>query len=391
MRKALIYLVCLLIFASSVYSLGIAPAKTTMDFSSGTTKQGAMRIIVDEVPAKVLLTTEGELGKYIKLQSSNLILEETETWVNFDVNLPEELPPGERRGSILVLQVPTIENTDVVMAAPAVMHQVRVNVPYPGKYVTGKMFITNVNVKQPMLFTIALANFGKEEVKSAKATIIIKGPTNEQIAVLHTDPIHLSAGQEDKLLVTWQTDNAGSFVAECTVEYDGKIINFNENFNVGNIEVEIERITINDFRLGQIAKIDIHLLNKWNQALKVDGRVEIFKDNSLVSTFNTIPVDILSGSTSVMNAYWNTQDVQTGEYTVSVKAKYDGKTSEKTFTTYVGADSISIKTPTGEVVKKAGSQNIVLLSVLVFVLIIVNIFLFIFINKKLKQPPASGK
>jgi hypothetical protein len=277
------------------------------------------------------------------------------------------------------------------MAAPAVMHQVRVNVPYPGKYLTGKMYITDTDVKKPILFTIAMANFGKEAVADAKATIIIKGPTNEQIAVIHTDSVPIGPGQEGKLLATWQTENAGSFVAECTVEYDGKVLSLKEPFEAGNLEIEIERIEINDFRLGQIAKMDIYLLNKWNEPLKVDGRVEIFKDNSLVSTFNTVPVDVLPGSGKVMNAYWNTQDVQIGEYKFSVKADYNDKTSEKTFDSYVSSDKISLRLPTGQVIAKSGGQNVWILSLLVIVLIVVNIFFFLYIRKKLRQPPSSGQ
>ncbi len=391
MRKAFIYVICFLVLINAVRPLGIAPAKTILEFSPGEVKQGAMRVIVDEVPSKILLTAEGELSKYIRLEKNNVILENKETWLTFYIDLPQDLPPGERIGSILVLQVPTnIENNDVVMAAPAVMHQVRVNVPYPGKYATGKMFITNVNINQPILFTVALANFGKEEIKDAKATIIIKGPTNEQLDVLHTGSISIGAGQENKLLATWQTKNSGSFIAECTVEYDGKTIEFKESFDIGNLEVEIERIEINNFRLGQIAKIDVYLVNKWNQPIKVDGRVEMFKNNLLVSTFNTIPVEVLPGSTSIMNAYWNTQDVQIGEYQFSVKALYNGKTSEKSFTSYVAADSINVKTPSAQVIKTPGNQNIIIFSIIVLALIIINIYLFIFISKKLRQPPVGG-
>ena len=378
--------------ATNIYSLGIAPAKTTFDFAPNTVKEGYFRIITDESPVKVVFTKEKELGKYIELENDVMILEQKETWVNFKLNLPEDLPPGERKGGILVLQIPKDTGQEnVVMAAPAVVHLVKVNVPFPGKYVTGKLFITNTKVNDPVLFTLALVNWGKEKVENAKATIVIKGPTNEEVAVMHTDTVSISPNQEVKLLTTWQTENPGTYYAEVVVEYDGKTHKMSQSFNVGSLDLEIERIIVDNFKIGQIAKLDIYLRNKWNKPLNVEGRVEIFKDNDLVSSFNTIPVNILERSTGIMNAYWNTEGVDVGEYDISVKAQYEGKVSEKTFTSVVSIDQIQFKEFSAGKVIGTESNNTTILVLAVLVLIILNIFLFIYIRKKLqnKAPPSS--
>ncbi len=375
---------------SEVHAIGIAPARTNLEFKQGE-QEGAIRIIAEETPLKIVLTKEGELGKYIELEKESMILEDSETWVKFKIILPEDLPPGERAGGILVLQIPKDSlQENVVLAAPAVVHQIRVNVPFPGKYLTGKMFITNINLNEPILFTLAVKNFGKDKIQNAKASIVIKGPTNEEIAVLSTDSVSVDSGQEKQLTAYWQTENSGSYIADATIEYDGKIIKLSEKLDVGNLELEIERIEVNNFKIGQIAKLDIYLRNKWNQPLKADGRVEIFKNNNLVSTFNTIPVDVLEGSTSTMNAYWNTEGIDIGEYDISVKINYNGKTSEKTFTSYVSADNINFKNfASGKAISQKGGGSTSLLITGIFVLIILNVFLFIYINKRLKNRPPQ--
>lgn len=375
------------VIISGVYGLGLAPAKTTFDFEAGSVKEGAFRIVSEDTPSKIIITKEGDLGKYIVLEKETLIVEESETWVGFKLNLPQELPPGEITGDILVLEIPKDTlNEDVVMAAPAVMHKVKVNVPYPGKYLVSKMYITNTKVNDPILFTLPSANYGKEKISNVKATIVIKGPTNEEIAVLHTDSISLEPNNEEKMLATWQTDKAGAYFAEATIEYDGKIIQMSDKFSVGSLEIEIERIEVNNFRLGQIAKLDIYMRNKWNTPLKVDGRIEIFKENSLVSTFNAVPVDILQGSNSVMNGYWNTEGIDLGEYQISVKATYDGKVSEKSFDTYVSAEDMKFQDlASGKVIAKKGGSSTTLLVIAVFLLIVVNVFLFFYINKRLRN------
>jgi len=375
----------------NIYGLGLAPARGTFNFDKGLVQESAFRIITDEYPIKVVLTREGELGQYLELEKEVMILENSETWIKYKLNMPETMPPGERAGGILVMQVPkdTLQE-NVVLAAPAIVHQVRVNVPYPGKYVVSKMYMTNMKLGEPVIFTIAAANYGKEKISKLKATIVIKGPTNEEVAVLHSDEYSINPGEEQKIITTWETENAGSYFAEATIEYDEKIMQLSERFDVGNLEIEIERIEVNNFKIGQIAKLDVYLRNKWNKPVKVEGKAEIFKDNSLVSTFNAIPVDILQGSSAVMNAYWNTEGIQPGEYDISVKATYEGKTSEKSFTSIVSLQDIKFNDfVSGKVIAKKGSQNTTLLIIAVFVLIIVNVLLFIYINKRLKSAPKT--
>ena len=390
--KKILWVIVFVLLVSNIYGLGIAPAKTTFDFEPNTVKEGYFRIITDDVPTKVVFTKEKELGKYIELENDVMILEQKETWINFKLNMPEDLPPGERNAGILVLQIPKDTGQEnVVMAATAIVHLVKVNVPFPGKYVTGKLFITNTKVNDPILFTVALVNWGKENVKSAKATIVIKGPTNEEVAVMHTDSVSINSNQEVKLLTTWQTENPGTYFAEAVVEYDGQIYKISQSFNVGSLDLEIERIIVDNFKIGQIAKLDIYLRNKWNKPLNIEGRVEIFKDNDLISSFNTIPVNVLERSTGIMNAYWNTEGVDVGEYDISVKAQYDGKTSEKTFTSVVSIDHIKFKDfAAGKVISGGEGSNTTILVVAVLILIILNVMLFVYIRKKLqsKTPPS---
>lgn len=371
---------------SNVYSLGLAPAKSDFEFKESS-QESAFRIIVDDVPAKVLLTKEGELGQFINLEKEVLILDEKETWVKFKVNFPNNLPPGERKGGILVLEVPKDNgNENIVMAATAIMHQVKVNVPYPGKYVTGKMFITNAKVDSPIEFKMGLINYGSEKIEEAKATIVIKSPTNEELGVFFSDKKSIMPGNEEVLSGFWQTQNPGSYRAEATVEYDGNTFELEQNFNIGELELAIEDIKVNNFKIGQIAKLDVYLRNKWNKPLNVDGRIEIFKKDKLISSFNTLPVEIKEKSSSIMEAYWNTEGMETGEYDISIKASYEGKTTEKTFSSIVSIDNIKLKDyVSGNVAVSKDSGRTTILIIAVIVLIILNIALFIYISRRLKK------
>ncbi len=376
----------MIFLVSNVHGIGLAPASSRFDFKSNSVQEGRFRIIADEVPSKIILTTEGDLGEFIELEKDVLVMEEKEQWVSFKINMPEDMNPGERRGGILALNVPkdtTREN--VVIATTAIVHQVKVNVPYPGKYLTGKLYVTNTKVQDDIIFTIALANWGKEDINNVKGTISIKGPTNEELAVLHTNEISMKANEESKLLATWNTEHEGSYFAQVIVEYDGTILELSKPFSVGSLDIEIERIAVDNFKIGQIAKLDIYLRNKWNEPVRVDGRVEVFEDNKMISSFNTAPVDVGAQSTDIMSAYWNTEGVETGEYDIVVKANYKGKTSERLFNSIVSIDDIQFKDfISGKAISSKGKNNTPLLVGAVIILIILNILLFIYINKKLK-------
>jgi hypothetical protein len=379
--------VALILLAGGVGAIGVAPARSTFEFSPDSVFEGKFRVIVDEVPAKILITAEGELGQYIELDKETLIVDQRETWINYKIRLPSDMYPGERAGGILAIEVPRDTSREkVVMATTAVMHQVRVNVPYPGKYLVGKFYITETQVNRDIMFTLAFANWGKEKIERARAIITIKGPTNEELAVIRTGEVSIEPNKETKLQATWKTEYEGAYYAEAVIEYDGKILEISEPFRVGDQSVEIETIEVRNFRLGQIAQLDILLRNKWNQPLNIDGRVEVYKNNKLISSFNAMPVTLQARSTSMMSGYWNTEKVEPGEYDALVKITYGGQTTERAFSSLVSVDSIQFRNMiSGEVTKGKNVGGTTLLVIIVFVLIIVNILLFIYINKKLRS------
>lgn len=384
-HKLLYWILVFSLLVNYVSAYGIAPAKSDFEFNEEIQK-GRFRVIVDEIPTKIVLTKEGELAEYIKLSKDVFVAEEFETWVDFEIRFSKELNSGERSGGIMALMIPKdTPKENIIVATTAVMHKVRVNVPYAGKYLIGKMYISNTEISEPTIFTIAVANYGKESVKNVKANIVIKGPTNEEIISLNTDEQSVDPTKETKILGIWQPDNPGTYVAEATVEYDGKILHLKQQFDIGKLEIEIEKIQVNNFKIGQIAKLDIYLRNKWNKPFQVGGKVEIFKNNKLVSAFNSVPIDINEKSTAVMESYWNTEGIEVGEYDITVKASYEGKLVEKTMSSIVNINDIQFKDLiSGQVVKDKDNSKIALLIALVFILIISNIFLFIYISKKIK-------
>jgi len=184
--------------------------------------------------------------------------------------------------------------------------------------------------------------------------------------------------------------NAGVYHASVKIDYDGKRINLEKNFNVGNLFIEISKVEVNDFVLGGVARFDIYVESKWNEMIEGVYGEMIVKDKkgTIYIQSKTPAVDIPAYEKSKLQAYWDTKDVQIGLYDVLLRLNYAGKTTEKLIETQVNIDSIRTTLgPTAQVVaersKILSRDNILVL--LLVVLVIVNISWFFYFKKRKRE------
>ncbi len=400
MKKVILYVILSMVLINTALAIGVAPVKTVVDFEPGS-QEITVRIMNNENKEfKAVVYAEGPLAEYVELPTTLVTVkaEEASKSLSFNLNLPEKLEkPGTHEVKITILEFPkefaTEQATAVIQAVGSVVTKVVVRVPYPGLYAEADLFVTQAEVGKPIMFTIPIYNFGEQDIQKAKATITVYGATYEEIAVIETDEKQIKSKEQTKILASWMPDvNAGVYHAAVKVDYDGKRINLEKNFNVGNLFIEILKVEVNDFILGSVARFDIHLENKWNQLInEVYGEVTVKdKKGSIYTTSKTASVDIPAYEESMIQAYWDTKDVEIGLYDVLVKLHYAGKTSEKLIETQVNIDSISTSMePTARVI--AGKTKLFdrdsILILLVVVLIVINISWFVYFKKRGGKKP----
>jgi hypothetical protein len=376
-----------ILLSSSSYGLGIAPAKTMLEFSPDTAIEGKMRIITDTLPLRVALSKEGEIGRYVDLEEEFLILTEHETWVYFRINLPEELSPGDRTGGILITEQPESQSEEnTVYAVTAIKHQIVVKVPYPGKYIFGKLYISSSEPSDPIAITSAIGNYGKEKIEKLNAIVVIKDPDDQILATLSSETSSLDPGKETSLIVLWNTNSPGSYSAKSTVEYDnGTIMIFNQ-FDVGDDPIIIESISAEGFKLGQVAKFDISIKNNWNQKIKAEADLKIMKLSKEVASLSSSPVFTEPRQYAMIESYWDTKGIDAGEYELNIIVRHDGKKEEKKYIMSVSSNKIQFKDQvSGEFIVKKEYTNLIILRIGVLLLITINIGLLLYILKKKKR------
>ena len=139
----MILLIFTLLIVSDVFALGVSPARKIIEFSPELEIEVEFNVLNSEgKDMKVVIYVEGDnLDEEIIIDNPELIFSsgELQKSVKYNIKLPEKYDePGTHEIKIVAREIPVdkaFEGT-FVGASVAVVHIVRINVPYPGKYAT---------------------------------------------------------------------------------------------------------------------------------------------------------------------------------------------------------------------------------------------------------------
>jgi hypothetical protein len=392
------------IFSSAIaYGLGVAPSREIAQYTTEEQTFTFRIINNDHKNMQVRIYAQGELGQYVTADKAvyDIKSSDEEIPITYTIRIPSNLQPGTRSAEIVVLETSTDTageaDKTLLLSALGIVHELRVNVPYPGKYAEGVIYISegNVNVNDSMLFTASIINKGTERINSIDTQLIIRGPTNGEIARIKGGSLKgLESKTSGKIDTAWTANvEPGMYSAEYVINYDDKILVIRKTFQIGTIHLRITDLTVGPFTLGAVAEFNVNMISEWNQPIDdVFGELQIIDgQGNVLSTIKTNNFQARPLATSSINAYWNTKDMDVGNYDVRVIMHYAEKTSERIFRTVVGINSIVVQDNNilANVITEEprGGFNSVL-TTLVIILIIINIGWFVyfkFLKKKDEQ------
>ena len=387
--------IALIILSNNVYSLGIVTTRENFDFEPNAKFSGSFTVLNDEnKDLRIFISAREEVAQYITLHDVIVTFKAEESQKSFiyELNLPTSFEkPGTHIGEIVVREIPkgAEQGGTFVGTTVAVVSEVKVRVPYPGKYAETKLEISKANVNEIVTFIVPVINLGEENIARAKGDISVLGPTSEELAKLETEEKAVKAKTTEELKTSWLAAvNPGVYHASLKVDYDGKFAQAEKNFFVGNMMIDILNVTVKDFRLGGIAKFSILMANRWNQPVD-DIFAEIVIENDKgdqVAQIKSASTSIAALSQGELSAFWDTEGIAEGSYNAKLIIHYAGKTTEKQIKLAVALDRIDALLPgaTARAVQKEAAQQIgrdTWLMILVFVLIIANVAWFIYVRK----------
>lgn len=393
-NNLIIFGILILLILPSVSSLGITPGRTTLDYEPGLEIIIPISVINNEHKnMEVVLNIQGELKDFIFISEGKLdfMPSEGSKQFNYKIKMPNNLEPGLHKAEIMALEIakPSGEGT-YVGATIAVITQLYIYVPCPGKCIDAELEILDAEQNGTATFIVPVISRGKLGIGEVRAIIDIYGPLNEKIITIETDYTSLDSGARTELSGKWDVDvNTGNYLAKVSVFYDGETKHFEKEFAVGTNILSIESILVNDFRLGEIAKLQILVENKWNQELKdVFANLLVYNhENQVMADIKSATYDIPTLTKIELIAYWDTIGVEEGEYEGKLMVNYGKKSNEKNLVLKVSEYNLDI-IGVGYAIRPKGRDGVnitTILMMLVILLLIVNVAWLIFFRRMKKK------
>ncbi len=390
MIKIFVFMFLLVLLMQTVTALGVSPARKRFDLSE-LPSSGEIEISNSQnKDMSIIIYATGEYANHIKFEKEIVMFSSSESkkTVKYTLTPPENINPGRQDIVINIKETSAGLDSDMTSMTTVLAHAY-IDVPYPGKYVEGKLNIDSANTGETTTFAVSVFNKGNERINEISGTIIIKGPTNEEIERINLNSISLEPEKSSKVVGQWNTDvNPGLYYAEAVVNFDGKQLILRETFTVGQKSLKIRDLLISSFKLGQIAKVDVTADSIWNQEIKnIYAEMDVIDSTGLsLVNVKTASVDISPLGTETLSGYWDTKGMSIGNYDISVKLFYDGTISEKLFEAVINANNIQITDTSkiaGHVIsaEKGETSVVTLLIIAVIILIVMNVGWLLYLKK----------
>ncbi|HII72152.1 TPA: hypothetical protein HA265_05340 [Candidatus Woesearchaeota archaeon] len=407
-RKANIILLVMMLLglvavsAPGAEAIGVGPSRKIISFAAGQEiSDELMAINNDRKAVRLGIYAQGEFSDSVTFERTLYDIGEGQvlTAIPYRLKMPASAKPGEHKLELVVREFPP--GTDIegstVTAAIAVISEIIIKVPYPGKYAEGKMFVSNAeNMDKDTQFTIMVYNYGSEDIDQLSATVDIYSPTGDKVGSAETNRRSAKSKEEIRLAAMWPKEvKMGSYIAKVTVKYDDKEFFIEQPFDIGRFTIELSDVKVDNFRLGDVAKFDVSLMNNWNK--QIDGVfIEFIIDDNNgneMNRFKTAAIDIPAGELGKLEGYWYTADVMPGIYQVKMQVNYAKKITQKIMTIEVDTNKITfLGEGTGMAISQAEQKEIstqglliMLIIVVVILLIMMNVVWFYFLTKRFKE------
>jgi hypothetical protein len=346
--KYLVLLLCLLPLTTAI---GIGPAQVykvyepnkveTISFTALNDGDQALTYQISVRGAGFVICGEGPFNMTGTTQSFSCTLTH-----------PSTLSPGAHYAEVVVTEVKQSEE-GIITAIPAAVSRVRLEARREGIYAEGKL---DVQATETMAsFIVNIYNFGTDTIRAAYAEIIV----GNQTTTTEKRPI---GSMTEAVLTGRMALPVGYHNATAIVHYDDHILMLTKDFQIGTERITITNVSIDPFRMGDIARIRLSVRNEWPFPIEnVRGEVILMKDNHA----DTLATEtFMLEETKEVSAFWNTADKPAGVYNATALVYYGGKVATRPF----------IVTLTQTTQKPAGYGGL-LLGIIVFIVILLIIYL----------------
>ena len=258
--KRLVFLVMLVFLCSGAFAIsGVSPGSYEIDFQPDLSRELSFNFVFDEgVRAEIYL--EGELAEYMSVDKDEISGSES---VLVILDFPEAVDlPGVNKVRVGARQI--VDDASGVGVAADVRGVIKINVPYPGRWIDLEIVAPNVNVGDVSEMKLKIFNRGNESVVISPMIQIFKD--DEFLDNFDLEFIRISPADFKEVGFSLDTFrySAGDYMATALGDYgDERLARSDDPFRLGELLIKIVNYS-SHFEEGGIERFSIEVESFWN-------------------------------------------------------------------------------------------------------------------------------
>src|SRR3989344_3907473 len=363
-----------ILFVKEASAIGVTPGRTPIDFEPGLQQTYEISIVnTEHKQFKAALYLEGELKEFVSLSDSEVSFtpQEASKKISYSIHLPQRIPqPGLHEVRLIISEVSDVDKEKVytVSIKTEVVHQIHIQVPYPGKYLKNSFYV--VEKENSADFLVNTINLGKEDIAQVMPKFEIYNPQGALVTTFSAEEQAVKKRERTEFKARCNNFSAGSYRVKAVVHYDTQQEILEQNISLGNFQLKLLDLFVEGFTLGNIAQFNVLVENIGNTPIG-DAYSTLRLDNNegiSLTHLKSASLALAPGERQKMFLYWDTKNVQVGIYDGELGLFYGKDSSLKPIRTRVSENKIDIEVAgvTGAVVGTSGvksSANILLIGV----------------------------
>ena len=314
-----ILFVILIFLSSGVFAIsGVNPRSYEVDFIPNYEGEFNFNFVLDKA-SKVDLYVEGDLAKYVSLDKERISGRESVVAL---LRLPSEInSPGVNQIRIVAWNVVSV---------------IKVNVPYPEKYVELRLSAPNVNVGETVDVNLEVSSKGYSSVEVEPRIEIYKvgdwesgslGRELVETIEIDSDEVAVNESKVFKQLLNCSNYFMGDYLAVAVVDYGERTARVENSFKVGALLVRVLNYT-REFKENKILKFEIEVESLWNSNiddLYAEVNIVGFEDAGFVSPI----VGLQKWGKTTLVGFLDTGEISDFEIEAEIILRYKGEISSE--------------------------------------------------------------
>lgn len=308
MRSVIVFFV-LVFLCSGVFAIyGVAPRSYEINFQPGLNKTFKFNFVLNDTATD--LHVVGDLAKYVSLNKNKISGRET-------VLASLKLPPKATKAGV----------NQIYIIAGNVRAAIKVNVPYPQKFVELRLGTPDANVGDILRINLKMFNRGKDAVRVNSYLKIYKG--TEEISTMkgYAGQIRASKSIDSNFHVNTSNYSIGNYEALAIANYGNDTASTKSSFMVGEPSIKILNYTKEIYK-NKFNKFNINVISLSNNNIKkLYAEIRIIDAGNIVS--DTPITKLNPWQTKTLTGFLNTDGLDAKSVSANITLHYDGKSSSK--------------------------------------------------------------